>query len=370
MDKIKEEIDNLVKNLEIHSKLSLGYPSNGDFDYTDLYPLLRFPINNIGNPFVEGNYQVNTFKYEREVVNFFQKLVKAKEENTSGYVTNGGTEGNLYGLLLAREKYPDGIVYYSKDTHYSVHKIIKLLRVNDIVIDSTHNGEIDYQALSKAISASPAKPAIISANIGTAMKGATDDIEKIKQIVKDVPYYIHADAALSGMILPFVANPPSFTFPDGINSIAISGHKFIGSPIPCGIVVAENENIENLGKTIEYIASVDTTISGSRNGVTPMFLWYAINKLGIDEFKQKLSKCFNVADYAIKKLTEIGIKAWRNPNSITVVLEKIFEKVNDDILKKYQIASQGDIGHIIVVPDVSEQIIDNLIGEIRAVNHS
>ena len=39
-----------------------------------------------------------------------------------GYVTTCGTEGNLYGMLLARETLPDGIVYTSSETHYSVFK--------------------------------------------------------------------------------------------------------------------------------------------------------------------------------------------------------------------------------------------------------
>ena len=38
-------------------------------------------------------------------------------------------------------------------------------------------------------------------------------------------YYIHADAALSGMILPFVDEPQPYGFDAGIDSDAVSGHK-------------------------------------------------------------------------------------------------------------------------------------------------
>ena len=53
-------------------------------------------------------------------------------------------------------------------------------------------------------------PAIIIANVGTTMRGAVDDIEHIQEILHDLEVadsYIHTDAALSGMILPFVAEP-------------------------------------------------------------------------------------------------------------------------------------------------------------------
>lgn len=39
-----------------------------------------------------------------------------------GYTTTCGTEGNQLGILYGREKLPEGILYCSKDTHYSVPK--------------------------------------------------------------------------------------------------------------------------------------------------------------------------------------------------------------------------------------------------------
>ena len=44
-------------------------------------------------------------------------------KETWGYCTNGGTEGNMYGLFLAREIYPKGIVYYFKDVKRYNEKI-------------------------------------------------------------------------------------------------------------------------------------------------------------------------------------------------------------------------------------------------------
>lgn len=45
-----------------------------------------------------------------------------------GYVTTCGTEGNLHAMLLARECHPEGIIYTSTETHYSIFKAARYYR--------------------------------------------------------------------------------------------------------------------------------------------------------------------------------------------------------------------------------------------------
>ena len=56
------------------------------------------------------------------------------------------------------------------------------------------------------------------------------------------------------MILPF-DHPQAFSFAHGIDSISVSGHKMIGSPIPCGIVVAKRQNVERISVDVDYIST-------------------------------------------------------------------------------------------------------------------
>ena len=63
----------------------------------------------------------------------------------------------------------------------------------------------------------------------------------------------------------------------------------------------------------------DTTISGSRNGFTPLVLWYAIRSLGIEGMKLRTENSLATAAYAEQQLNDIGIPAWRNPQALTVV---------------------------------------------------
>ena len=359
----KQRLDDLLELIEQECDRFLGYPCTRDFDYSPLFPFFYYPLNNVGDPYVDTSFRLNTHDIEREVVEYFRQLVRAPENGIWGYVTNGGTEGNMYGIYLARELHPEGVVYYSEDTHYSVAKIMRLLHARNIMIKSRDDGEMDYEDLEETLRIHRDVPPIIFANIGTTMKGAVDDIGKIKAILKKLAiheYYIHADAALSGMILPFVDDPQAFGFDVGIDSISISGHKMIGSPIPCGVVVARKKNVERIARSVEYVGTLDTTLSGSRNAITPLFLWYAIRSQKSEGFQAIVQRCLRMADYTLAEFAKRGIDAWRHKNSVTVV----FARPHEQVLKNWQLAVHHEIAHIITMPHVEERHIQAVLADI------
>ncbi|PJB69818.1 MAG: histidine decarboxylase [Alphaproteobacteria bacterium CG_4_9_14_3_um_filter_47_13] len=365
-NKDRNRLDEMLARITDDSAHMLGYPATKTLDFSVLYPFLEVLINNIGDPFaLAGCFRLNTHDIECEVVKWFSKILHANEKDVWGYVTSGGTEGNMYGLYLARELFPNGMVYYSEDTHYSVTKILRMVNARSIMIKSRSDGEIDYDDLAATIAIHRDVPPVIFANIGTTMKGAIDNLDSIKTILKDkavTRYYIHADAALSGMILPFTDNPQPFDFADEIDSISISGHKFPGCPMPCGVVLAKRDLVNRVARSVEYIGTNDTTVLGSRNGVTPLFLWYAIHALGENGFRDMVQRCFTVVDYTIEKFAAKNIQAWRHKNSVTVV----FPRINEPILQKWQIAVQGDNAHLIAMPHITKERVDEFIKELTA----
>ena len=156
-------------------------------------------------------------------------------------------------------------------------------------------------------------------------------------------------------------NPPKWNFADGIDSISISGHKFIGSPIPCGVVLAKRKNMERIARMVEYVGALDTTITGSRNGITPLFLWYAIKRHGLEGFRNLVRQCHEMADYAIEEMKGIGVTAWRNKHANTV----IFPRPSKDVLDRWQIAVHGATGHIITMPHVTKEMVDHLVSDMK-----
>lgn len=361
----RARLDALFERMRESNDVSMGYPSAKDFDYRALYRFLELPVNNVGDPFADATYRVETREFEREVVSFFAELFRAPRDDWWGYVTNGGTEGNLYGLYLAREMLPNGMVYYSEQTHYSVAKNLHFLGMRHITIRSLPNGEIDYEDLRETMKIHRDVPPIIFANIGTTMTEARDDVRRIIQMMDELAIrhrYVHSDAALSGGYAGFLHPRPPYDFEDGADSVAVSGHKFLGAPIPCGVVVARKRNVSRIARAIDYIGSLDTTISGSRNGITPLMLWYRIQELGVTGIRKRLVHSLELAEHLVDRLQDASIDAWRNPNAITVV----FPPPSAALRAKWQLATAGAISHAIVLPNVTREQVDALADDLIA----
>lgn len=365
------KLDALFDHLRERSPRSIGYPCSGDFDYGPLHRFLDFSLNNVGDPFSGSNYQLNTHGIEREVLADFARLAGFRDEEIDGderafwgYVTHGGTEGNMYGLYLARELFPEGVVYFSEDTHYSVSKILRLQHTRNIMIRSQPDGEMDYADLEESLRIHRDTPPIFFLNAGTTMTGAVDRVDRVLDMARRLclpHHYIHVDAALSGMILPFVENPPPWNFSAGIDSLSISGHKMLGSPLPCGVALARKNHVDRVARSVEYIGALDTTISGSRNAITPLLLWYALRSRGVEGLRERVERSLALAEHAVASLRAIGVEAWRHPHSITVV----FPRPPRAILEKWVLAPYEDICHLITVPGVDRATIDAFVSDMK-----
>ena len=119
--------------------------------------------------------------------------------------------------------------------------------------------------------------------------------------------------------------------------------------------------INAMSSDVEIIASRDTTITGSRNGHAPIFLWYAIKKKGLLGLKNEVDKCMRNAHYLQHKLLEAGIKGvTKNEFSNTVVFEK---PQDDEFCRRWSLASKGDTAHVVVMQHVSVEMLDSFVSE-------
>ena len=363
-----------------------GYPYNLSYNHEELSPFLRYSINNLGDPFVESNYGVHSRAFEQSVLEFFAKLWKIgpnpnQEASWSndeywGYVTNCGTEGNLYGILLGREQFPDGVLVSSRESHYSVSKAAKLYRMPEIRVPTLHSGEIDYAILEQELiknreetedlqNGKKKRPVIMNANIGTTVKGAVDNLDTILDIFKRTGYsedefFIHCDGALFALILPFIEDALEVNFTKPIGSISVSGHKFMGCPMPCGVTITRKRYVETLKSHIDYLNSVDTTIMGSRNGQASIYLWLTLRKKGTEGFASDAKRCLENAKFMEELLLKNDIACMLNTHSNTIVLER---PQDETFVKKWQLACEGTVAHCIVMPNVSRQKIEDFVSE-------
>ena len=86
-----------------------------------------------------------------------------------------------------------------------------MYRMQTEAVDTLPTGEIDYEHFRQRLRANSDKPAIINVNIGTTVKGAVDDLDRVLEVLTEEGFdedrfYIHCDGALFGLM---VRIPPS-----------------------------------------------------------------------------------------------------------------------------------------------------------------
>lgn len=72
----------------------------------------------------------------------------------------------MAGRTCRREVLPDGILYASRDSHYSVFKAARMYRMEAVKVDTLLSGEIDCADLKRKLTERKDKPAILNVNIG------------------------------------------------------------------------------------------------------------------------------------------------------------------------------------------------------------
>ncbi|MNL40014.1 Histidine decarboxylase [compost metagenome] len=77
---------------------------------------------------------------------------------------------------------------------------------------------------------------------------------------------------------------------------------------------------------------------------------------------QRALDSLEVAAYAVERLNEIGIKAWRNPSALTVV----FPQPTLQLCLKWQIATENGQSHIICMPGITREKIDEFVLDLVA----
>lgn len=367
-NRIRDIISGYIHKLKERTEHHLGYPYNLTFDLDILKPLQDYAINNLGDPFIESNYGVHSREFEIGVLHWFADLWEIDVNDMWGYITNCGTEGNLHGILVGRENHPDGILICSKESHYSVMKAARMYRMDAKEIPTQTTGEMDYVILREELQKIYPRHVILNLNIGTTVKGAVDNIDEVLKVLKEVGYtdemfYIHCDGALFGMMIPFVKDAPRVTFKKPIGSISVSGHKFIGSPVPCGVVITRAKYIKALSTEVEYLNSRDATIMGSRNGHAAVYLWYNLTLKGRAGFEDDVRLCLENARYMYAQLQHHDVYTMLNELSCTVV----FEKPTDEVfIRKWQLACEGPIAHAVIMQNVTKEKIDEFIREFVA----
>ena len=280
-------------------------------------------------------------------------------------------------------------------------------------------GTIDIKALTTLVDFFSAKghPIIVIFTYGTTFKGAYDDVKSAGEALIPIlkkngmyerqhhfsdstltarescitrkGFWFHVDGALAAAYAPFLQMayesgltelkpPPIFDFRlDFVSSIVTSGHKWIGSPWPCGIYISKTEFLLRPSEkaNISYIGSPDHTLGGSRNGHSAIIFWSYISTYSYEEQAKKAIAALEIAIYTEEKLkeleSEIKTCLWvmRSPSSQAVC----FKRPNEQIMRKFTLSGQtmhidGEwrkLVHVYITCGLTTSKIDELVDSLR-----
>jgi histidine decarboxylase len=370
-DTVTAELDDLYARLSAADESIAGFPAANDIDFTPLNRFLRFRvINNLGDPASNGAYPLHTKQQERAAVDLLADLFRLLTGDRWGYIGSGATEGTEYALHLARTIYRNphakSIVYHSTATHHAVVGVAERLELPTIAIPTDDQGEIDYLDLADQIRMNRDSPAIVIANIGSAATEAIDDVRQIKRVLDAqgvTRRWIHADAALSGLPLAALdpAAHPGMDFADGADSIVVSGHKWLGTPIPSAAVLTRRSRHDALARSATYTGAADATIANSRSGLAALYMWYALRKLGVDGLRERARQSRELAAYAHGRLIELDLQVARLPHAITVT----FAAPAAEITARWCLPAEHGRARIVAMPGMTREHIDRLVGDLQ-----
>ena len=365
------KVDKYYANNLRKRRYMFGYPANmEDYSYTTSY--LRhleskmYLMNNCGDPYQKGNYGMDSKSTEKKIISLVAENFGISQGEYWGYITSGGTESNFWGIREGFNRFPNGRLYFSDDTHYSVEKYVfdgeNKERYPYEKIDSDAYGRINAEKLFEAVERDREagfEGAILVLTWGTTCRGAVDEVKRITDGLRErgIEYYCHLDAAHFGGIAknqknaPYVENLSSL----GVDSIAVSMHKFMGTARVNGVLLALTRCDRPV---IEYIGQEDSTLLGSRD-----YLPFSTYQRAKETLLRRDPDhyCENVA-YFEEKLRAVGLSYERFENSNTFVVPKPTE----EICKKYQLATFLDKegrerAHIIIFPFHQKEIMDELV---------
>jgi histidine decarboxylase len=167
------------------------------------------------------------------------------------------------------------------------------------------------------------------------------------------------------MILPFIADAPASirpSFRTAIDSLSTSGHKMIGTPMPCSVLIARRKHVARAASAISYLRSNDTTLMASRSGHAVLALWDRITRHGISGYSGDIAGCLSRCDRFVAALRRMGIPVLRNPSSPITVLPAPC----DDIARTYQLACIKGQTRAVVMPNVGDALIDRFLADYGA----
>lgn len=247
----------------------------------------------------------------------------------AGVFTSGGTQSNLMGLLLARDRHAllhlgvnvkeDGlpantqrmVVICSSLAHFSVQQSMSLLglgRSAAISVPCDAEGRLAVDDVERTLSRLTSElktPFAIVATAGTTDSGAIDPIVALADFAQSRGIWLHVDAAWGGALLLSRKYRDRLQGIERADSITLDFHKQFFQTISCGaFLLREAAHFDLMRTHADYLNPVEDDRNGFPNLVVKSLqttrrfdalkLWMSLRSLGTIRYAELIDQAIDL----------------------------------------------------------------------------
>jgi glutamate/tyrosine decarboxylase-like PLP-dependent enzyme len=243
---------------------------------------------------------------QREVVDWTADLLHGG--SAAGFLTSGGTESILCGVLAARERgrnergvdAPEMVV--AESAHAAFHKAAHLfgIRLHKTRVRADWTADVD--AMAERVNANTV---LVVGSAPQYPQGVVDPIPAIAELATSVDANCHVDACMGGFVLPFAEKigrevPPWDFRVEGVSSISADIHKLGYAPKGVSVILHRDKHLRRHQTFVfeDWLGGfyASPNLQGSRPGLPMATAWAVMQHLGIDGYCELTRTTLDNAD--------------------------------------------------------------------------
>ncbi len=232
---------------------------------------------------------------QSEVVGWTADLLNGPE-GTAGFLTSGGTESILCGVLAARERgraergITDGEIVLAESAHAAFHKAAHLFGLTVRKTPVRDDWTADVDAMADAVGPNTV---LVVGSAPQYPQGVVDPIPEIAALAQGVGANCHVDGCMGGFVLPFVERlgrevPPWDFRVDGVTSISADIHKLGYAPKGVSVILHRTKALRRYQTFVfeDWLGGfyASPNLQGTRSGLPMATAWAVIRHLGIEGY--------------------------------------------------------------------------------------
>ncbi|MEM1436703.1 MAG: aminotransferase class V-fold PLP-dependent enzyme [Pseudomonadota bacterium] len=246
---------------------------------------------------------------QSECVGWTGELLNAPA-GAAGFLTSGGTESILCGVLAARERAEaergihegEGEIVLAESAHAAFHKAAHLFGLKVRKTPVCEDWTADVDAMAEQVGP---KTVLVVGSAPQYPQGVVDPIPAIAELAASVGANCHVDACMGGFVLPFVERlgrqvPPWDFRVEGVHSISADIHKLGYAPKGVSVILHRSKALRKFQTFIfdgwlgGFYASPG--LQGTRSGLPMAAAWAVIQHLGVDGYTELTRQTLANAD--------------------------------------------------------------------------